>query len=444
VAGPDEGSREGFDDFLSRIVTGQVSDDELLSFFVAMLGQQRANNDPPVAVSRSGQLRREDDSLAPAQVGPSWAPWRVQDMPRADTATDSLPTWFWQLDTNRTGQIAFHQWVGSGRSVDDFQRMDRNQDGFLTGDEVRRYLAQTPSQTNQRAVSQADHHEEWTSRVGQARDAPSNAETEPNWPHVRWSFSTGVIRRPESPGSALPARHPSAGSAATRGATPAAAAPPPLAATPIPVDDGTRAYWAMREAQNEVRAQLGPASVLFLGDSITDNFQNGSGLPVWTRYFAPLGAADFAVGGITTSQVLWQVQSGQVAAVAPDVVVLMIGTNNLGLGQSPADTATGIAAIVSAIGARLPQTRILMLGVLPRGQSPDDPLRAEVTKVNARIARFADGQRVHYLNIGAAFLQADGTIAPQLMPDFLHPSLAGYRIYAASIWHPLMALLDGQ
>ena len=129
---------------------------------------------------------------------------------------------------------------------------------------------------------------------------------------------------------------------------------------------------------------------------------------------------------------------------AADVVVLLISTNNLGLGQSPADTATGIAAIVSEIGTQLPYTRILLLGVLPRGQSPVDPFRAAVAKVNARIARLADGQRVHYLDIGPAFLQPDGTIAPQVMPDFLHPSLAGYRIYVAAIWQPLLAALHGQ
>jgi beta-glucosidase len=217
----------------------------------------------------------------------------------------------------------------------------------------------------------------------------------------------------------------------------------PVAAIPWPVNDGTRPYWAQREAQNEARLRLGAANVLFLGDSILDNLTSGVGLPVWKQYYAPIGSANFAVGGITTRQVLWQVRAGQVAALRPKVVILLIGTNNLGLGQSPADTATAITAIVSEIGAQLPNTRILLLGVMPRGQTPADPLRAAAAQVNARIARLADGRRVRYLDPGAALLQPNGTLAPQVMPDFLHPSLAGYRMLTAAIWPALQAALQG-
>jgi beta-glucosidase len=218
---------------------------------------------------------------------------------------------------------------------------------------------------------------------------------------------------------------------------------PPAAAIAWPINDGTRPYWAQREAQNEARLRLGSANVLLLGDSILDNFTNGVGLPVWKQYFAPIGAANFAVGGITTRQVLWQVRAGQVAGLRPKVVILLVGTNNLGLGQSPADTATAITTIVGEIGAQLPNTRILLLGVLPRGQTPADPLRSAAAQVNARIARLADGRRVRYLDPGAALLQPNGTIAPQVMPDFLHPSLAGYRMFTTAIWPTLQAALQG-
>jgi lysophospholipase L1-like esterase len=196
-----------------------------------------------------------------------------------------------------------------------------------------------------------------------------------------------------------------------------------------------------RELQNEARAALGHANVLFLGDSITDLLQSGAGRPIWKTYFAPLGAADFAVAGATTSEVLWQIQSGQVAAVTPDVVVILIGSNNLGVGQSPVATATGIQAIVDDIQVELPETRILLLGLLPRSASAADPIRAGIAKVNRSIAKLADGQRIRFLDFGAAFLLLDGSLPTVVMPDLLHPSLLGYQIYTVAIWPTLLDML---
>ncbi len=212
----------------------------------------------------------------------------------------------------------------------------------------------------------------------------------------------------------------------------------------MPLDDGSNAYWTLHNFDNELMLALGgKADVLFLGDSITDLLASGPGQPVWDALFAPLGAADFAIAGITTSQVLWQVDQGQVRAAAPRVVVLMIGTNNVGLGQSPAATADGIKSIVESIRTQLPRSQILLLGILPRGEFADDPLRAKIAQVNSQIAQLADGNRVRFRDIGKSFMGADGTISPEVMPDFVHPSLWGYQIYTASIWWDLQQMLRG-
>jgi beta-glucosidase len=181
-----------------------------------------------------------------------------------------------------------------------------------------------------------------------------------------------------------------------------------------------------------------------LGDSITDWLASGAGQPVWQNYYAPLGALDFAVSGLTTSQVLWQVQTGQVAAVSPDVVVLMIGTNNLWLGQSPTDVVTGITDIVSELQDQLPRSRVLLLGILPRGQTPAEPLRVPIAEVNGQLSQLADGSQVRYLDIGSNFLEPDGTISQKVMSDYLHPTLWGYDIYTASIWDTLLDMLGGR
>jgi lysophospholipase L1-like esterase len=350
---------------------------------------------------------------------------------RRDNARAVIPDWFHQIDADGDGQIALHEWRAAGRPLIEFQQMDRNQDGFVTTDEVRCYVTQLEQRRDAIGVLNAGAF--GRSPVAQKarsspQPAPVPAAVAPNRP------APATSSRPLSPKTQ------------TRIAPPAAAAPTidTLATTPLPLNDGTNPYWLARDAQNEARISLGHANVLFLGDSITDLLQSGAGQPIWKTFFAPLGAADFAVGGVTTSEVLWQVQTGQVAAVTPNVVVLLIGSNNLGTGQSPAATVAGVEAIVDQVRGQLPDTRILLLGLLPRSASAADPIRTEILQVNRAIAKLADGQNVRFLDFGSAYLLPDGTLPRVVMPDLLHPSLLGYQIYAAAIWRPLLALLEGQ
>ncbi|QJW97724.1 GDSL-type esterase/lipase family protein [Frigoriglobus tundricola] len=183
-------------------------------------------------------------------------------------------------------------------------------------------------------------------------------------------------------------------------------------------------------------------SVLFLGDSITDFLQNDAGGPVWDEYYAPLGAMDFGVAAVRTAHVLWQVESGQVAVAAPKVVVLLIGSNNLGLGQDPTEVAAGIAKIVYELGVQVPDTRVLLLGLLPRGFSATDPFRAQIAEVNSMISYLDDGYRVNYMDIGWLFPSPDGSISPDVMSDGAHPTLWGYQLYTSLVLPALKDLLD--
>ena len=108
--------------------------------------------------------------------------------------------------------------------------------------------------------------------------------------------------------------------------------------------------------------------------------------------------------------------------------------------KDPLDVAEGIAQIVRAIEARLPHTKVLLLGILPHGRTPADPFRAAVAEVNAVISTLDDGGHVRYLDIGSPFLQPDGSISTGVMADGLHPTLWGYQILTASIWEPLLQL----
>jgi lysophospholipase L1-like esterase len=126
----------------------------------------------------------------------------------------------------------------------------------------------------------------------------------------------------------------------------------------------------------------------------------------------------------------------------------MIGTNNAGFERdnvtprnTPAEAAEGVTAIVKELRTKLPRTKILLLGVFPRAEKPDSPVRQQVVQINSLIAKLGDGKNVRFLDIGPKFLEPDGTLSKEVMSDLLHPGEKGYEIWAAAIKEPLAAML---
>ena len=109
--------------------------------------------------------------------------------------------------------------------------------------------------------------------------------------------------------------------------------------------------------------------------------------------------------------------------------------------DTPDEIAQGIKSIVAELRSRLPKTKILLLGVFPRSPQPD-AARERIKTINEKIARLDDGSHVRYLDIGKAFLNADGTISPEVMPDYLHLSIKGYRLWAEAMEPTLWSMLD--
>lgn len=202
-------------------------------------------------------------------------------------------------------------------------------------------------------------------------------------------------------------------------------------------------WWTKRHEDKLAEArQLGKnAQLVFIGDSITHNWEK-EGLPVWNRVYKPLNALDLGFGGDRTENVLWRLLHGEVDGLDPKVAVLMFGTNNTGHRQEdPKTTAAGIKRNIAELQKRLPNTKILLLAIFPRGEKPDDKLRQLNEQVNAIIAGFADQQKVYFANLNQAFLQPDGTLSKDIMPDLLHPNEQGYEIWAKAMAPELKKLL---
>ncbi len=222
------------------------------------------------------------------------------------------------------------------------------------------------------------------------------------------------------------------------------------AVKPVPRDGN----WMKRHEGFVEIAKKGDVDVLFIGDSITDAWRNTSerdgrkigGKNVWDKHFASLKAANFGIGGDRTQHVLWRLQNGELEGIKPKVVVLMIGTNNSnGNDHTGAEIADGITAIVKEIQKRSPTSKVLLLGVFPRGKDPSvggtKAQREKLAEVNKTIAMLDDGKGVKYLDIGAKFLDKDRTISQDIMYDALHLTEKGYETWAENIIGPLKEML---
>lgn len=210
----------------------------------------------------------------------------------------------------------------------------------------------------------------------------------------------------------------------------------------IPVPRPEPGLVQRHESFNAISKQ-GEAELVFLGDSITQGW-DGAGKAAWTKTWAPLKAANFGIGGDRTEHVLWRLDHGNFDGLKPKLTVLMIGTNNTGHRMDPAaDTAAGVKAIVDKLRTKQPQMKVLLLGIFPRGEKADDAMRVRTTEINALLAKLADQPSVFYLDPTQTFVQPDGSLSKDVMPDFLHLSPEGYARWTAAI-EPRVKKLMGQ
>lgn len=216
-------------------------------------------------------------------------------------------------------------------------------------------------------------------------------------------------------------------------------------------------FWTKRQAvlttrldeagTKVARGEASPSWVL-IGDSITQGWEAAGkdAIKELNRFGEVL---NLGIGGDRTQHVLYRIADGSRLAklsragespTAPTWVVLLIGTNNLN-SDSPEQSSEGIIACVRAIRATLPTSRVLIVGILPRAQK-SDKLRTLAAETNAALERqLKDGGEnsllsdpmVRFADIGPRFVEADGTISKDVMPDLLHLSGEGYRRFAAAI-----------
>ncbi|XP_030216413.1 platelet-activating factor acetylhydrolase IB subunit alpha2 isoform X1 [Gadus morhua] len=213
---------------------------------------------------------------------------------------------------------------------------------------------------------------------------------------------------------------------------------PSPAALPEPVEDvHGDGRWMSQHTRFVQECKDAEPDVLFVGDSMIQLMRHHD---IWRELFSPLHALNFGIGGDTTCNVLWRLQNGELDNIKPKVVVLWVGTNNHQ--HSAEQVAEGVLAVARLLTSRLPRAKVIIMGLLPRGERPN-PLREKNAAVNALLrARLPRPGPVLLLDAGAGLLAPDGSLSQRDMFDYLHLTAAGYAAVSKPLSDLLLQILE--
>jgi beta-glucosidase len=220
-----------------------------------------------------------------------------------------------------------------------------------------------------------------------------------------------------------------------------------------PVGRADKDWWISRHKAILDRIKQGNVDLIMIGDSITHYWEK-SGKQIWDQYYAKRNTVNMGFSGDKTQHVLWRLQNGEIDGINPKLAVLMIGTNNSKLNDYTSEQiADGIKAIVCTLRTKLPQTKLLILAIFPRGSDKQresktldgtfNPQWAKNDKANKLVSKIADNKMIYYLDINKAFLNKKGVLTREVMSDLLHPEKKGYQIWAEAM-EPTIVKLMGE
>ena len=226
---------------------------------------------------------------------------------------------------------------------------------------------------------------------------------------------------------------------------PVAPAAPGPADRPVPRTDANS-----MTAHTELveKAAKGGIDVYFIGDSIARRWgalDYPQYLANWKENFFGWNAADFGWGADRIEHILWRLENGELDNVNPKVIVILAGTNNVGTRAGDeakvADITRGIKAIVDTAERKAPGATIILTAIFPRNDSM--AVMPEIARINANLARLADGRKVRFLNVNDKLADAEGRLVDGMMnTDKLHPAINGYQVWADGL-KPLFTELLG-
>ena len=249
---------------------------------------------------------------------------------------------------------------------------------------------------------------------------------------------------------------------------PAAAAAAAVNLAAIPISRMDLPWWRQRFEHSLERVRQGHVGLVWLGDSITQNWERtgpapyAAFAPVWNRFYGDRDAVNMGFRGDTTANVIWRLDHGEVQGLSPRALVLLIGANNFGrVHWDAAKTLAGINAVVAILRHQLPETQILLLAVLPSERSPW--ITANTAEVNEELAEtYRNRPYVTFENVGYLFYRngrldrglyldpheavlashEPGVTTATVPSVALHPDARGMAMIAAAIEPTLHRLMN--
>lgn len=209
-----------------------------------------------------------------------------------------------------------------------------------------------------------------------------------------------------------------------------------LATTPVSglEETGWREFWKPRylEKYQQAEKEGNQIKIVFLGDSITNFWDNTK---LFQQYFGKYNPLNLGFSGDRTQQMLWIIEKSDIwEKISPEMIVVMIGTNNLGWKESGVEATTAaIQRSLESLRKLEPEAKIILCSIFPRGAAANDVFRADIQAINRNIKKFADDEHIFYLHIYDKLLNEDGTLSPEIMPDYLHPNDNGYEIWGNAL-----------
>jgi len=219
--------------------------------------------------------------------------------------------------------------------------------------------------------------------------------------------------------------------------------PPPLppSSTVTPSDDNYKSHAnPNHQCEAQVAAMKGkPVDVIFIGDSITQNFINSptdrwpmAGKAVWDKHYAGRNVLNFGVGADRTENVLWRMDHMDIKDFRPKVAVIMIGTNNT---RVPAEAiAAGVKAVVKKTQDAFPGVKIILVSILPNARATQ-----KMADANRVIQTFGDDRTIFYFDL-ASKMPREGDSWKGVGRDHLHLTPEGYELWATEM-EPLLSRL---
>lgn len=215
-----------------------------------------------------------------------------------------------------------------------------------------------------------------------------------------------------------------------------------------PSEKTSTSWWLEAHAQQTNDLATFSPDILFLGDSITDWFDEGlvsdvqRGEAIWTNYYAPRLAYNAGIGGDRIEDLRWRVENGLFANTNndPKVIVMLIGQNN---GLDPeTNQVAGMRMIVDYILTNTTVTSdFLILGTFPSGS---ESFANDKQGIFDELAKWPPDDRITITNINHVFLNASNGLNTTLFSDGVHPNEQGYQVWYEAMEPVLSYLLGAQ